>query len=59
MGILDPKADAAALDPVIQRAVTALVDQFVAKAIPALKAALVEMLTEVAVTTAVTKKGTP
>jgi hypothetical protein len=56
MGILDPKADAAALDPVIQRAVTALVDQFVAKAIPALKAALVEMLTEVAVTTAVSKK---
>jgi hypothetical protein len=57
MGIFDEKADAAALDPVIQRAVTALVDQFVAKAIPALKAALVEMLTEVAVTTAVSKKG--
>jgi hypothetical protein len=49
--------DAAKVDALLQRAVTALVDQFVAKAIPALKAALVEMLTEVAVTTAVSKKG--
>ena len=59
MSVLDPKQDAAALDPVIKSNVESAIDQLVSKVVPALKVALVEALDglTVTVTIAVAKKG--